>query len=252
MKNFDGADGLKTGYTRRSGFNLVTTATRDGERLIGVVLGGRSSYTRDKHMRQILNNAFSAIKNRPGLIASLHRNTPAPRIKPTLLATLQQDKPAPTLAGNTALRQEILTAASQFGETSAKTTETDQLSALIAAMDTDDLNEYERVRLSALAPQDGFVGEGDRQPVNEFKWGVQIGAYSSTELAQKELSAAAAKGEMSDRPRAIVPLTRTDGATLYRARFTTLSEIEAAIACANLKAKNVSCFVVNGDEEKGP
>ena len=59
VKTFDGADGLKTGYTRRSGFNLATSATRDGNRLIGVVLGGRSSRTRDAHMRVILDNAFA-------------------------------------------------------------------------------------------------------------------------------------------------------------------------------------------------
>ena len=38
---YPGADGIKTGYIRASGFNLATSAVRDGHRLIGVVLGGR-------------------------------------------------------------------------------------------------------------------------------------------------------------------------------------------------------------------
>ena len=40
LKNYPGADGLKTGYTRASGYNLATSAERNGHRLIGVVLGG--------------------------------------------------------------------------------------------------------------------------------------------------------------------------------------------------------------------
>ena len=42
-----GVDGIKTGYTRASGFNLVTSVHRDGRYIIGVVLGGRSAFERD-------------------------------------------------------------------------------------------------------------------------------------------------------------------------------------------------------------
>src|SRR5262249_12854480 len=43
---YPGADGLKTGYIRASGFNLVTSAVREGHRLIGVVMGGSSGGVR--------------------------------------------------------------------------------------------------------------------------------------------------------------------------------------------------------------
>ena len=65
VKNYSGADGLKTGYTRRSGFNLATTAVRNNDRLIGIVLGGRSGATRDKHMRKILDQEFRALEKEP-------------------------------------------------------------------------------------------------------------------------------------------------------------------------------------------
>ena len=48
----DGVDGIKTGYTRASGFNLVTSVRRDGRHIVAVVLGGRSSGQRDARMRE--------------------------------------------------------------------------------------------------------------------------------------------------------------------------------------------------------
>lgn len=49
-----GVDGMKTGFTNASGFNLLTSLHRDGRYLIGVVLGGRSAAERDAHMRALI------------------------------------------------------------------------------------------------------------------------------------------------------------------------------------------------------
>jgi D-alanyl-D-alanine carboxypeptidase len=240
VKTYSGADGIKTGYTRRSGFNLVTTAVKGDNRLIGVVLGGRTSRSRDKHMRNILNKGFASIKRKPTLVAALYRKTPAPRIKPTLLARLEQDA-TDAAAKKDQLRREIMTAA--LVQPTIAPPADDRLGVLIAAADTDDFNEFERTRFAALDGDEGFVGEGDRQYVNEFSWTVQIGAYSTKQLAQEELEAAAIKGGLTNRTRAVIPAPRADGTTLYRARFMNLSEIEAAAACAGLDDKGVSCFV---------
>ncbi len=50
----EGMDGIKTGYTRGSGFNLVASVHRDGHRIVAVILGGRSSFERDVHMRRLI------------------------------------------------------------------------------------------------------------------------------------------------------------------------------------------------------
>jgi D-alanyl-D-alanine carboxypeptidase len=50
----EGVDGIKTGYTRASGFNLVTSMRRGNRHLVGVVLGGRSGGSRDAIMRSLL------------------------------------------------------------------------------------------------------------------------------------------------------------------------------------------------------
>ena len=61
LKSYDGADGIKTGYISASGFNLVASVQRSGHRLIGVVFGGKSSRSRDKHMASLLDKGFSAV-----------------------------------------------------------------------------------------------------------------------------------------------------------------------------------------------
>lgn len=51
---YDGADGIKTGYTEASGYNLVTSAEKDGRRVVAVVLGGDSAQARDAEMLTLL------------------------------------------------------------------------------------------------------------------------------------------------------------------------------------------------------
>ena len=55
LRQLKGADGIKTGYTRASGFNLVTSAQTPRGRLIGVILGENSSKIRDRHMVLLIN-----------------------------------------------------------------------------------------------------------------------------------------------------------------------------------------------------
>jgi len=55
LGSVDGVDGIKTGFTQASGFNLVTSVHRDGHCIVAVVLGGRSALQRDAHMRELIN-----------------------------------------------------------------------------------------------------------------------------------------------------------------------------------------------------
>ena len=54
MEQVEGMDGIKTGYTRDSGFNLLASVNRDGHWLIAVVLGGRTRLGRDRIMADII------------------------------------------------------------------------------------------------------------------------------------------------------------------------------------------------------
>ncbi len=67
LGNVEGVDGIKTGYTRASGFNLVTSMRRGNRHLVGVVMGGRSGSSRDATMRNLLaENLEKAATKRTG------------------------------------------------------------------------------------------------------------------------------------------------------------------------------------------
>ena len=63
-------DGVKTGFTRASGYNLAASAVYDGRRLITVVLGGRSSASRNAHVAALMRTGFEAEAARADMTAS--------------------------------------------------------------------------------------------------------------------------------------------------------------------------------------
>ncbi len=61
LTSYEGTDGIKTGYIRASGFQLVTSVKRGKQRLIGVVFGGKTAKVRNKHMTALLNKSFARL-----------------------------------------------------------------------------------------------------------------------------------------------------------------------------------------------
>ncbi|MDB5609227.1 MAG: peptidase [Bradyrhizobium sp.] len=76
LGSVEGVDGIKTGYTRASGFNLVTNLRRGNRHLVGVVMGGRSGGSRDATMRSLLaENLDKAANTRT--VAAITERSPA-------------------------------------------------------------------------------------------------------------------------------------------------------------------------------
>src|ERR1700743_2545020 len=76
LGSVDGVDGIKTGYTRASGFNLLTNLRRGNRHLVGVVMGGRSYSSRDAIMRNLLaDNLDKATSTRT--VAAITERSPA-------------------------------------------------------------------------------------------------------------------------------------------------------------------------------
>ncbi|WP_315720609.1 MULTISPECIES: serine hydrolase [unclassified Bradyrhizobium] len=111
LGSVEGIDGIKTGYTRASGFNIVTSLRRGNRHLVGVVLGGRSGGSRDAIMRNLLaenldkgatRRTVAAIGERGGSdagdsadqgtvqLASAAPETPAPSRAAKLMSTLSE------------------------------------------------------------------------------------------------------------------------------------------------------------------
>lgn len=61
LDSYEGTNGIKTGYIRASGFNLVASVNRAGRRVIGIVFGGKTGWARDAHMRDILDQGFERL-----------------------------------------------------------------------------------------------------------------------------------------------------------------------------------------------
>jgi len=77
LRTYEGMDGIKTGYIRASGFNLVASAERDGVRLIGVVFGGKTGQSRDAHMASLLNRSWAKAQS-SSTVAALPTPKPSP------------------------------------------------------------------------------------------------------------------------------------------------------------------------------
>jgi D-alanyl-D-alanine carboxypeptidase len=75
LGSVEGVDGIKTGYTRASGFNLVTSMHRGNRHLIGVVMGGRSGGSRDAIMRSLLAENLEKASTKRTVAAITERNS---------------------------------------------------------------------------------------------------------------------------------------------------------------------------------
>jgi D-alanyl-D-alanine carboxypeptidase len=88
MSSYPGMDGMKTGYIRAAGFNLVASAVRGRTRLIGVVFGGTSPSARNARMAELLDEAFEADSGTGAYVAEAPAAAP-PVMAPPVMAVTQ-------------------------------------------------------------------------------------------------------------------------------------------------------------------
>ncbi len=100
LGNVEGVDGIKTGYTRASGFNLVTSMRRGNRHLVGVVLGGRSGGSRDATMRSLLAENLEKASTKRTVAAIIERKTPDADAEVAEV----ESKPTPTVPGERAIQ----------------------------------------------------------------------------------------------------------------------------------------------------
>lgn len=110
VRNTIGVDGLKTGFIRASGFNVATSAKRGNQRMIAVVMGGKTAASRDQHMARLLDRGFKMIATSQladskinkgatkNVSASVMVKVPIPVAKPAIFVDNKPD-PAAILRG---------------------------------------------------------------------------------------------------------------------------------------------------------
>ncbi|WP_027244666.1 D-alanyl-D-alanine carboxypeptidase family protein [Leisingera daeponensis] len=95
---YRGADGIKTGYTRAAGFNLVASAKRGDERIIATVFGGKSSTSRNAKVAELLDLGF---RRAPSRAALRKPQRPAYQGAGNIVVAEADDEPAHAVAGKT-------------------------------------------------------------------------------------------------------------------------------------------------------
>ena len=278
LKDFAGTDGIKTGYIRASGFNLVSSVKRDGYHLVGVVMGGKSPKARDNHMRQILTDQFKRVKKNP-LLGKTLVSAPKPKSKPSdrsvAVASLEPiTKPETSVAMAPVVEEGDASYAVEDTPKLSKEKETvtaalmppvrsngDPLGDLIesssASVNTSTLStprvrimgpvplptEGAKIEVSSLAPNANNPSRMiQRLSDNEAFYGIQIGAYGIQELAVQRLNSAASKAPelFQGVVFAVLPV-EIQNRTVYRARIGPYREVEAAAACSILQNKGIAC-----------
>jgi D-alanyl-D-alanine carboxypeptidase len=89
----DGVDGVKTGYTRASGFNLLTSVHRDGRSLVAVVMGGRTAFARDALMEQLIAEHIAEASHKGHTAPMIAQGAPAGPAAPLQLVAANAPSP---------------------------------------------------------------------------------------------------------------------------------------------------------------
>jgi D-alanyl-D-alanine carboxypeptidase len=243
----EGVDGIKTGFTRMSGFNLLTSVRHEGRQLVAVVLGGRSGPSRDRIMADLieanLQRAHAGARTAP-MIAE---NAAAAEVPATTAAVTQ--RPARAAATGPATRQVEQgdtkdEAASRIpaappGAAAAESVRTSASSAVAggAPMRWSKGAEpaAEKQRVASVEPKT------THRPSRN--WFVQVGTADTQAKATALASQARSKSKgLLGNARTVTERVDLKRGTTYRARFTGLDEEGAEAACRTLRKAGMTCI----------
>jgi D-alanyl-D-alanine carboxypeptidase len=263
----DGVDGIKTGYTRASGFNLLTTVHRGGRSLIAVVMGGRSAAGRDRIMENLIADhiAEASTTRATTEIADASPARSAARTEPRAAPPI---RPRPAPAGEPTLQRVAANRATDAGEgdDAAGDEEAPALqpapNAVAPGPGSATTKIQARLMPGAPLPPAGrpeSAGD-DRHPPqapaqdektdsgSERGWMIQIGAPDSLAKANALLIRARERnGSTLASAKPLTQRVRKGDATLYRARFAVLDSASAEAACRSLKRNGFACFPAHDD-----
>jgi D-alanyl-D-alanine carboxypeptidase len=270
MSRYEGMDGLKTGLTNASGFNLAASALRNGRRLIGVVFGGTSAAQRDDYMAELLDDGFQKVG---GIAMTTATPPPIPVHKPASLLAgggpasavsgieIAAPKPISQLdlgAGPTAVAAAIAapvdttpalqpTVSADVPVNAKRPTTIGALAAISGQGDADDAADApapaktahgrksaaaQKVALATPAKASSSARSSKSTKAEPSGWSIQVGAYASRQATEQAIKQAIKRAPdvLKHATPVVSPLQQKHG-TLYRARLAGLEAGEAKKAC---------------------
>jgi D-alanyl-D-alanine carboxypeptidase len=233
---YPGADGIKTGFTVASGYNLATSAVQNGRRLIGVVLGGRSVRGRDKSMGQLLDLGFADLgRQQPVMVAQ--NQTPAATAAAAPAGTQAQPSFAAMASASMATPATAAAPVQQAAAEPATLSDAPpqhSVPATIASVANAAVSHLAPVSRAEAAPASAEPNEG---------WAVQMGAYRGQAAAERVAREVTRLGVARGKQAQILPPAGSE--RLYRARLVYFTAQGARNACAELhRQQHIECSVV--------
>jgi D-alanyl-D-alanine carboxypeptidase (penicillin-binding protein 5/6) len=236
MYRYQGMDGIKTGYTNASGFNLVSAVKDGNRRVVGVVLGGRTARSRDDKMAALLDKAMGRASSSGGarLVASVNSREPVEVASAADASDLPVPASAPRVedvapvAAPEIARSELAPKALGYLSDTVPQERPSALDAVTPAS-----------RLAASAkPLGAIASTGD--------WQIQISAAPSEDAARALLAQAKSEGGAALKTASPVTESVGKGANkVYRARFVGFESRDAATsACDALKKRSYDCMLL--------
>ena len=232
MYRYKGMDGIKTGYTNASGFNLVSAVKDGNRRVIGVVMGGRSAASRDKIMEKLIAGNIARASGGTQLLASNSTRVGMD------IARLGDNIPVPAPRQDAVAAVIGLASGTPVAASTVGTAYAEPVEMAAAAVSSDVAALTPEAEIPQVQPATAGTNAGG--------WQIQIAAASSAKLAMDLLADAKAKigGALANRDTYTEAVTR-DGSTFYRARFTGFaSKTEARSACEQLVKNRYDCVLM--------
>lgn len=271
---YRGADGIKTGYTRAAGFNLVASAERGNERIIATVFGGTSTSARNARVAELLDMGFKRAPSRVALKKPRKpAYTPGGAQKTVRVSGITRTSLRPRMRAGTQLASAVATAPTALPPAAAQASASGVLSsdiqmALIAAQETpaDPVVEVAAPVISnsslagitvrpAMRPTEqtetALQQTAELAEENEVvtrlstsgghQWGVNVGRYPSRYKAERALVTTALT-EMTTLEGTLRKVVKKP--TGFDANFLGMTRDSADLACRRLSARNISCLMV--------
>ena len=269
---YEGADGIKTGYTRAAGFNLVASAKRGNERIIATVFGGTSSAQRNAKVAELLDMGFrkapsrapTDAPSRPVYTGSAMVASTTDVIKgPVGVTGVREAGKTIRLVGavRSSLRPRVRPGAEPTpGAVAVAAVQKPAEPVIVAMQDVIDQTVVEvqeetvqaagigrvepkarpgSVTLAAVEPQREVVSRVSTSGGRH--WGINIGRYASEYKAERVLLQTALN-EMATLDGSLRKVVRRP--TGYDANFLGMTRDAADLACRRLNARNQTCFMI--------
>jgi len=217
LASYAGADGLKTGYTNSSGFNLVMSAVRDNRRLIGVVMGGNSAFQRDRLMADLMDRGFASAQS-----MSIAAWT-SPRVPPSARYAFSGFLPGGAFPEVPRVNQVMKAEPAPVPTASPLPPPITRGASTAAAV-------------APAEPSSLAIGS----------WVIQIGSFSDSRaaLSALERASSALPDAIRSHGAATVDEVQMAQKTFHRARLTSLSQEEAISGCKRLEQRKIYCSAI--------